>query len=249
MKIKNKKSGFTLIELLVVVAIISILAAILLPALSKARERARQSVCMGNLKQLSLAVNMYCEDYDDYLPAAWELLTHRVWVTYLLPYLMTGKTYGVLPASQVPYFDLWGGFYNTPKTVRSIFWCPSGMNERYVAYGNLATGGPNYGYNGYCGRINAYGWPTYPNQSRKKRGRIIEPSKAFLIIDVRAGSGNTYVHYEHLFPRYKVYVGEVLSRRHNGGPNILFVDGHIEWKKWEQIKDYNQDIIFWINYP
>ncbi|HDM08557.1 MAG TPA: DUF1559 domain-containing protein [Candidatus Omnitrophica bacterium] len=63
---KGKRDGFTLIELLVVVAIISILAAILLPALSKAREKARQARCMNNLKQISLAFFMYVGDYDGY---------------------------------------------------------------------------------------------------------------------------------------------------------------------------------------
>ena len=64
------KKGFTLIELLVVIAIIAILAAMLLPVLSRARENARRAVCMSNLKQIGLALKMYAQDYDEFFPTS-----------------------------------------------------------------------------------------------------------------------------------------------------------------------------------
>ncbi len=62
--------GFTLIELLVVIAIIALLAALLFPVFSRAREKARQSACLSNLHQIGLAVSMYLQDYDGYFPYA-----------------------------------------------------------------------------------------------------------------------------------------------------------------------------------
>jgi prepilin-type N-terminal cleavage/methylation domain-containing protein/prepilin-type processing-associated H-X9-DG protein len=69
MSFSNTRKGFTLIELLVVIAIIAILAAILFPVFAKAREKARQTSCASNLKQLGLAFNIYAEDFDERLPA------------------------------------------------------------------------------------------------------------------------------------------------------------------------------------
>ena len=65
---KPGRRGFTLIELLVVIAIIAILAAILFPVFAKAREKARQSSCQSNLKQLGLAFAQYHQDYDETMP-------------------------------------------------------------------------------------------------------------------------------------------------------------------------------------
>jgi len=62
------RRGFTLIELLVVIAIIAILAAILFPVFAKAREKARQSSCLSNMRQLGTALRMYCQDYDERYP-------------------------------------------------------------------------------------------------------------------------------------------------------------------------------------
>ncbi len=66
-----RRAGFTLIELLVVIAIIAILAAILFPVFARAREKARQTSCLSNMKQLGLAFDMYCQDYDECTPIAY----------------------------------------------------------------------------------------------------------------------------------------------------------------------------------
>ena len=83
----RKERGFTLIELLVVIAIIAILAAILFPVFARAREKARQSSCLSNVKQLMLAVQCYSQDYDERL-TPWKTAVNGVyWDVLIYPYV------------------------------------------------------------------------------------------------------------------------------------------------------------------
>ncbi|MCC7492399.1 MAG: prepilin-type N-terminal cleavage/methylation domain-containing protein [Fimbriimonadaceae bacterium] len=90
-----KRRAFTLIELLVVIAIIAILAAILFPVFAKAREKARQSSCVSNLKQIGNAAMMYCQDYDErYVSlSVWCDPTEYWWTDLLQPYAKNRQIY------------------------------------------------------------------------------------------------------------------------------------------------------------
>ena len=97
------RRGFTLIELLVVIAIIAILAAILFPVFAKAREKARQSSCLSNVKQLALAVMSYTQDYDEMLPASYKYNSPGAtyWSETILPYIKNSQIFKC-PSLSIP---------------------------------------------------------------------------------------------------------------------------------------------------
>lgn len=113
----TQKQGFTLIELLVVIAIISILAAILFPVFSRARENARRATCQSNLKQLATAWIMYTQDYDETTTPFYVAVDNG-------PYLgMNGISYW--PDLLQPYVKSGTGKPGTSAGARGVFGCPS----------------------------------------------------------------------------------------------------------------------------
>src|SRR5262249_24861036 len=101
MRSRSRRTGFTLIELLVVIAFIAILAAILFPVFAQAREKARQTTCLSNHKQVGHAILMYAQDYDEMFVPQWiwiqkddqGLDRYPQWPRLLQPYVKSGEVF------------------------------------------------------------------------------------------------------------------------------------------------------------
>lgn len=218
---RANRLGFTLIELLVVIAIIAILAAILFPVFAKAREKARQTKCLSNMKQLGLAFMQYAQDYDDSLPP--EFIEPvggdpLCWSALIAPYV-AGVSKGNYQAGYV------------------VSKCPSDPQTYVDTFGYGGVYGYNFFYlNNYC----IGGWPKIGNPvmdafPTATTGGIASPSETVLLAEsvlfYKTGWGA-----DDLRGWYEVQAGPSggyaeIYPRHNGGSNILWVDGHAKWVK------------------
>ena len=203
------RRGFTLIELLVVIAIIAILAAILFPVFAKAREKARQSSCLSNIKQLSLGFMQYAQDYDELLPQDYRCpwATRYTWRAMIYPYVKNAQ----------------------------VFSCPSDSNRYTGALVGVCASGEGSLLSGYGDNTMHYngGAPTPPGVVDCSLGQIAMPAELILIGDSNGGS-----HQISLDVNTLGYVRtDAGALRHNEGANYGFADGHAKWMKPSSIED------------
>ncbi|MDR3459288.1 MAG: type II secretion system protein [Verrucomicrobiae bacterium] len=204
--------AFTLVELLVVIAIIAVLVALLLPVLSRAKERARRTACLNDLKQVNLAVHLYASENADVLP-------NTGMATYL-NYREAVKNYVGLAGASSPQDKV----FTCPADVfyyddTSAAYVPHGRHEQLLYYYssfvfnglNLLTNYPNFEYNG-----------VLPGIGGKKTGAVKNPVKTVLVAEA---SG--VMPYSWHQPRPPVTSD--IPMLNDSKNQVSFVDGHVSY--------------------
>jgi len=205
-----KKRGFTLIELLVVIAIIAILAAILFPVFAKAREKARSSSCLSNLRQMGSAIMQYAQDFDEKYPRSymWANSNSELywWSDLMQPYV---RNYQIVscPSGQ------WAYYYNRPPYCQSPLVCSYAMPDMRVDLNNNII-------------------PPVPGSPLAS---VQDPAGTIAFVDslsqeIAAGAPPSFSSVRLLdYTDQGVYCQ--VAKRHNDGFNVCFADGHSKWLK------------------
>jgi len=225
---------FTLIELLVVIAIIAILAAMLLPALNKARDRARAITCSGNLKTIGQASMMYTDNWNGWLVKSDPLGSgvRKFWKNLIAPYAgYTGEVYG----SDGKFNEQ---FTNKVSLAKGLFYCPSvktpavlEKNYEYNSKYNIYSYGMPYHSNGSANSIPGKTWQKITSL----RGKGASCQLMFGDINDAGIDGN--IDQGHMLDVWPNTTEKSMrtSTRHQGRATMAWLDGHVDSRTSAQI--------------
>jgi prepilin-type N-terminal cleavage/methylation domain-containing protein len=246
---RTKASAFTLIELLVVIAIIAILAALLLPALTTAQQKAQGIQCMNNHRQLALAWRMYAEDNHDLLvyasdyPGNWQInsqvLDQYAWTLTHMDFDPNNQgnwdiNYDMVKRPLWPYTSKNPAIYKCPSD-KSFLIVDGEQKPRVRSMSmNLYVGG----FDGTDG-----GWPwAHPYRVYTKLTEIDVPTKIFVFLDMREDSVNwgnfmtCMEGYSPSDPSQYCFDGDYPGMYHHLACGFSFADGHSELKRWRDAR-------------